>query len=72
MGKDSCCPKERLWSAFRRAILKVGMRPLLRTSGTHYMADEYVRQAGVPLVDATGCGVTLWDVFDKRHRLAYE
>jgi hypothetical protein len=46
--------KERLWKAFRKSILILGFEPSPRISGTHYMADEYLRQAGVPLafVDA--------------------
>ena len=40
--------KELLWRAFRRAMFKLGIQPLSRVSGTHFMADEYVRQAGVP------------------------
>ncbi len=44
-------PAERynLWLAFRHAILRLGFEPSPRTSGPHYMADEYLRQAGVPL-----------------------
>lgn len=44
--------RELLWRAFRRAILKLGIQPLPRRSGTHFMADEYVRQAGVPIAFA--------------------
>lgn len=44
--------KALLWRSFRRAILRLGIQPLSRTSGPHYMADEYVRQAGVPLAFA--------------------
>lgn len=44
--------KENLWRAFRRAILKLGFEPSPRVSGTHYMADEYLRQVGVPLAFA--------------------
>lgn len=44
--------RELLWRAFRRAILKLGIQPLSRRSGTHYMVDEYVRQAGVPIAFA--------------------
>lgn len=44
--------KELLWRAFRRAIFKLGIQPLSRVSGTHFMADEYVRQAGVPIAFA--------------------
>lgn len=41
--------RELLWKAFRRTLLLLGLEPSARTSGTHFMADEYVRQAGVPL-----------------------
>lgn len=44
--------KELLWRAFRRAIFKLGIQPLSRVTGTHFMADEYVRQAGVPIAFA--------------------
>ena len=44
--------KERLWRAFRRAMFKLGIQPLSRVFGTHFMADEYVRQAGVPIAFA--------------------
>ena len=44
--------KELLWRAFRRAMFKLGIQPLSRVSGTHFMADEYVRQAGVPIAFA--------------------
>lgn len=41
--------REPLWHAFRRTLLLLGLEPSARTSGPHFMADEYVRQAGVPL-----------------------
>ena len=41
--------KEKLWLAFRRAILTLGFEPSPRTSGPHFMADEYLLQTGVPL-----------------------
>jgi hypothetical protein len=44
--------KEILWRAFRRAMLKLGIQPLSRVYGSHFMADEYVRQAGVPIAFA--------------------
>jgi hypothetical protein len=44
--------KELLWRAFRRAMFKLGIQPLSRVFGTHFMADEYVRQAGVPIAFA--------------------
>jgi hypothetical protein len=43
---------DRLWRAFRRALLKLGIEPLARTSGVHFRVDEFVRQAGVPLAFA--------------------
>ena len=44
--------KESLWRAFRRAMFKLGIQPLSRVFGSHFMADEYVRQAGVPIAFA--------------------
>ena len=44
--------KELLWRAFRRAMFKLGIQPLSRVCGHHFMADEYVRQAGVPIAFA--------------------
>jgi len=44
--------KEILWRAFRRAMFKLGIQPLSRVFGSHFMADEYVRQAGVPIAFA--------------------
>lgn len=44
--------KEALWSAFRRAVLGLGLEVSPRTSGHHYMADTYLRQVGVPLAFA--------------------
>lgn len=44
--------KELLWRAFRRALFKLGIQPLSRVYGSHFMADEYVRQAGVPIAFA--------------------
>jgi hypothetical protein len=51
-GDLSLNDKELLWRSFRRAMFKLGIQPLSRTSGTHFMADEYVRQAGVPIAFA--------------------
>lgn len=51
--------RELLWRAFRRAMLKLGIQPLSRRSGTHYMADEYVRQAGVPIAFADDLAVRM-------------
>jgi hypothetical protein len=44
--------KEALWSAFRRAVLRLGLEVSPRTSGHHFMADTYLRQVGVPLAFA--------------------
>lgn len=44
--------KEHLWRSFRRAMLRLGIQPLSRTAGAHFMVDEYVRQAGVPIAFA--------------------
>ena len=41
--------REPLWKAFRDAILALGLEPSARIFGRHYMWDEYMRQAGVPL-----------------------
>lgn len=41
--------RESLWDAFRQAILTLGFEPSPRISGQHFMADEYLRQVGVPL-----------------------
>jgi hypothetical protein len=43
---------EALWLAFRRAALGLGLEVSPRVSGHHYMADTYLRQAGVPLAFA--------------------
>ena len=44
--------RDKLWSAFRRAVRTLGFEPSSRLSGTHFMADEYLRQVGVPLAFA--------------------
>lgn len=44
--------RESLWKAFRRAIVTLGFEPSPRTSGPHYMANEYLRQVGVPIAFA--------------------
>lgn len=44
--------REALWSAFRRAVLRLGLEVSPRTSGHHFMADMYLRQVGVPLAFA--------------------
>lgn len=53
-GANELSPAERetLWWAFRRAMFKLGIQPLPRTSGPHFMTDEYLRQAGVPIAFA--------------------
>lgn len=40
---------KKLWSAFRRVVIHLGLEPSPRMSGPHFMVDEYLRQAGVPL-----------------------
>lgn len=54
--------KELLWRAFRRAMFKLGIPPLSRVSGAHFMADEYVRQAGVPIAFADDLAVRMLQV----------
>lgn len=54
--------KELLWRAFRRAMFKLGIQPLSRVSGAHFMADEYVRQAGVPIAFADDLAVRMLNV----------
>lgn len=44
--------REKLWRAFRNAILALGFAASPRISGRHFMAEEYLRQAGVPLAFA--------------------
>ncbi|QQX85261.1 hypothetical protein JJQ59_04775 [Cupriavidus necator] len=44
--------KDSLWREFRTAILALGFEASSRTSGNHFMADEYLRQVGVPLAFA--------------------
>ena len=41
--------REPLWQTFRRSLLLLGLEPSPHTSGPHFMANEYLRQAGVPL-----------------------
>ena len=48
----SAADRELLWRAFRRAMFRLGIQPLARTFGTHYMIHEYTRQAGVPIAFA--------------------
>jgi hypothetical protein len=47
--EPSQAEREPLWHAFRRTLLHLGLEPSPRTSGPHFMANEYLRQAGVPL-----------------------
>lgn len=54
--------KELLWRAFRRAMFKLGIQPLPRVSGSHFMADEYVRQAGVPIAFADDLAVRMLQI----------
>lgn len=51
--------REMLWRSFRRAMFKLGIQPLPRTYGNHYMIDEYARQAGVPLAFADDLAVRM-------------
>lgn len=44
--------RDKLWRAFRKAILTLGFEPSPRIFGNHFMADEYLRQVGVPLAFA--------------------
>lgn len=44
--------RDELWRAFRHAILELGLDPSPVRSGPHFMANEYLRQAGVPLAYA--------------------
>ncbi len=41
--------KKKLWRAFRKACVRLGLSISPRTSGTHYMVEEYMRQAGFPI-----------------------
>lgn len=54
--------REDLWRAFRRAMFKLGIQPLSRVFGNHFMADEYVRQAGVPIAFADDLAVRMLQV----------
>lgn len=44
--------KDKLWKAFRKSILTLGFEASPRLSGSHFMANEYLRQTGVPLAFA--------------------
>lgn len=41
--------KQRLWSAYRQACLGLGLSVSPRTSGSHYIVGEFLRQSGLPL-----------------------
>lgn len=51
--------RELTWRAFRRALFKLGIQPLARVTGHHFMFDEYVRQAGVPIAFADDLAVQM-------------
>ena len=44
--------RESLWLAFRKAIQSLGFEASSRTAGKNFMANEYLRQVGVPLAFA--------------------
>ncbi|OPX18823.1 MAG: hypothetical protein BZ151_12550 [Desulfobacca sp. 4484_104] len=46
---QSTTTKQKLWKNFRWASLSLGLPVSHRLSGTHYMVDEYLYQAGLPL-----------------------
>ena len=43
-------PNDRIniWTAFRQAIITLGLEPSARTHGQNYMKDEFLRQTGIP------------------------
>jgi len=41
--------KDRLWKAYRKSCISLGFSVTSRFSGAHFMVEEYLRQAGVPL-----------------------
>lgn len=45
----SSAEREKLWEGFRSACLRMGLSVSPRRSGSNYMIEEYLRQAGVPL-----------------------
>jgi len=47
--KLSWSDKQKLWKAYRRACLKLGLSVSPRTSGSRYIVHEFLRQAGLPL-----------------------
>lgn len=50
--------KKKFWLSFRYACKKIGLEVSPRTSGTHFMVNEYLRQCGFPLKNT--------DIFVKR------
>jgi len=42
--------RETIWGHFRKACLQMGLSVSPRIFGSHYMVEEYLRQAGFPLV----------------------
>lgn len=57
--------RDKLWQAFRKAILTLGFEPSPRTTGKRYRVYEYLRQAGVPLAFADDLAEKML-VFAKR------
>ena len=57
--------RDKLWHAFRKAILTLGFEPSPRTTGKRYRVYEYLRQAGVPLAFADDLAEKML-VFAKR------
>ena len=41
--------KETLWKSYRAACIKIGLPVLSRKSGSQYMVNEFLNQAGVPI-----------------------
>jgi hypothetical protein len=41
--------KGKLWKAYRKQCISLGLSVSSRLSGANFMVDEYLRQAGVPL-----------------------
>lgn len=48
-GASSNNSKEELWNSYRTACIKIGIPVLSRKSGSQYMVNEFLNQAGVPL-----------------------
>ncbi len=49
MKTISDAQKQKLWRAFRRSCVRLGLSISHRTAGVHYMVEEYLRQAGFPI-----------------------